>query len=467
MVIRDLGTLDVDVETISKILELEESHFLDLKAKEITPAKLGVHATAFGNAAGGEIYVGVDEVDRTQRVWRGFESIEDANAHLQTLFDIFQGNDVLSVQFLRGVGAPGYVLHLVIEKSREILTNPDGSIYIRVSAQRLPVKLSSHGEVERLRLDKGLSSYEDMPMSDLDSEVVSDSLTVTRFMIDAVPVSEPGPWLRSQRLISDSKPTVAAVLLFADEPQVALPKRSAIKILRYKSSEVEGKRDQMDGVPITVEGPLIDQIEEAVAQVTKIVERNKVQTASGLVRVSYPPETLHEILTNAVLHRDYSIAADVQVRVFDNRIEVESPGRLPGHVTEENVLEEQFARNGKIVRLINKFPNPPNKDVGEGLNTAYQKMREIGLRPPEISDLENKVIVYIRHERLASHEEQILEYLEAHGEINNSKARELTGEGSENRMKRTFERMMKARQIHRDPSRRGSATAYLLGPREE
>jgi Putative ATP-dependent DNA helicase recG C-terminal len=76
-----------------------------------------------------------------------------------------------------------------------------------------------------------------------------------------------------------------------------------------------------------------------------------------------------------VLHRDYSHQTDVQIRIYDDRIEVESPCRFPGHVTALNVLTEQFARNPKLVRLINKFPDPPNKDVGEGLNTAFAAMR--------------------------------------------------------------------------------------------
>jgi ATP-dependent DNA helicase RecG len=64
----------------------------------------------------------------------------------------------------------------------------------------------------------------------------------------------------------------------------------------------------------------------------------------------------------------------VHIRIFDNRIDVESPGRLPAHITPENILKERFARNPTLVRLINKFPNPPNKDVGEGLNTAFAAM---------------------------------------------------------------------------------------------
>ena len=106
----------------------------------------------------------------------------------------------------------------------------------------------------------------------------------------------------------------------------------------------------------------------------------------GLVSVQYPPETLHEIITNAVLHRDYALSDDVHVRIFDNRVEVESPGRLPAHITPENILRERFARNASIVRIINKFPNPPNKDVGEGLNTAFSAMAKLRLREPEIKE---------------------------------------------------------------------------------
>lgn len=464
--LKDLGIRDVDAASVARIEKLDESHFLDLKAREITPAKLILHAAAFANSAGGEIYVGVDETGAV-RTWRGFDSVEDANGHVQVLHEVFQGNNLVTVTFLRGAGVVGFLLHLIIEKSREIIEVGD-AVYVRASAQKLPIKLSSHAKIERLRLDKGLATYEDMPLPDVGSVRVTDSLTITEFMIETVPVSEAVPWLRSQQLlVEEDVPIVAAVLLFDDEPQVVLPKRSAIKVLRYKSSAKEGHRDQLADNPLTFEGPLTRQIRDSVAAVIEMVEATAVQTPQGLQQVTYPPETLHEVITNAVLHRDYSIATDVQVRVFDNRIEVESPGALPGHITPANILDEQYARNGKIVRLINKFPDPPNKDVGEGLNTAFQKMQDFGLKPPQIAEDGNKVIVAIRHERLASYEEQIIEYLLAQHEIRNSIARELTGEGSENTMKRVFEKMMEANQIYRDPERKGSATTYSLTPEYE
>ncbi len=183
---------------------------------------------------------------------------------------------------------------------------------------------------------------------------------------------------------------------------------------------------------------------------------------NGLEAVVYPDVTLHEILTNAVLHRDYSIADDIHIRVFDNRIEIESPGRLPGGVTVENILSERFSRNGTIVRLINKFPDPPNMDVGEGLRSAFEAMRALQLQPPVIRETDSTVLVVIRHERLASPEQMIKEFLEANDEITNSQVRELTGIGSENRVKGIFQRMMKAGEIERIPGRSQRYAAYRL-----
>src|SRR5947199_2459706 len=102
--------------------------------------------------------------------------------------------------------------------------------------------------------------------------------------------------------------------------------------------------------------------------------------------------------------------------------------RLAGQA---NVLRH-FARNASIVRLINKFPDPPNKDVGEGLNTAFLAMRALRLKDPIIEDRDSSVVIHIRHERLASPEEAILTYLKNHDEINNAVARQITGITSEN-----------------------------------
>jgi ATP-dependent DNA helicase RecG len=90
------------------------------------------------------------------------------------------------------------------------------------------------------------------------------------------------------------------------------------------------------------------------------------------------------------------------------------------------------------VRLINKFPDPPNKDVGEGLNTAFEAMRKLKLKPPEVEERENSVVVHIRHAPLASTHDVIMGYLRNHSEIRNSIVIDLTGIGSENVGKQAF-----------------------------
>jgi ATP-dependent DNA helicase RecG len=181
---------------------------------------------------------------------------------------------------------------------------------------------------------------------------------------------------------------------------------------------------------------------------------------SALEAVKYPNETLHEIITNAVIHRDYSIADDVHIRIFDNRVEIQSPGKLPAHVTPQNILKERFARNGAVTRTLNKFPDPPNKDVGEGLNTAFQAMESLGLKAPIIAQDDNNVIVTIRHEPLASPEEAVMDYLETHPTINNKEARKVAHVIADHRMKGIFNKMVDKGMIEQVPGTRTSNTAY-------
>lgn len=262
-------------------------------------------------------------------------------------------------------------------------------------------------------------------------------------MLEVVPTSEPEPWLKKQRLIINDHPTVAGVLLFSEEPQAIIPKQCGIKIYQYTTKE-EGTRETLLFNPITIEGCVYDAIKKAVAKTIELVESMRIMTADGLKNAAYPTEALHEVVTNAVLHRDYSIADDIHIRIYDNRIEIQSPGTLPAHITPENILEERFARNGVIVRLVNKFPDPPNKDVGEGLNTAFNSMRAMRLKDPVIVQKGANVIVSLKHESLGTPQELITRYLDAHETITNREAREVCNVASENAMKHILKKMVDA-----------------------
>lgn len=440
------------------ILDQDEGHFVDLKSLDISPAKLTKSISAFANADGGELFIGIDE-DRNSgiRTWRGFANTEAANGHLQPFEALFPLGQEFQYDFLKVEEYPGLVLRATISKTLAVKKASDSKAYIRRGAASLPV--DEPDALKRLEYAKGLSSFETELVNCIGDEV-TNSESIINFMLRVVPTAEPEAWLRKQQLLRDEKPTVTAVLLFADEPQALIPKRCGIKIYRYKTSDSSGSRDTLAFDPLTIEGNAYDQVYSTVTKTTGVIEDMKILGREELESISYPQEALHEIITNAVLHRDYSITDDIHVRVFDNRVEVENPGRLPAHITPDNILDERFSRNPTLVRLINKFPDPPNKDVGEGLNTAFDAMMKLKLKPPTIVQRDNTVLVIIRHEPLATPEELVMEYLSKNLEINNTRAREVCHIGSENKVKRVFERLMERNLIERIPGRQGRAIAY-------
>ena len=460
---RSLEVLEISGAERERLLALEEGTFSDLKAIDINTKKLSKTIAAFANTAGGDLYIGIVELDffgAKTRQWRGFKDQEAANGHLQSLETLFPLGAEYSYEFLRAPGSHGLVVHLTVQRTIQIARAHNKKVYVRRGAQNLEIRGAA--ALERLRLDKGLESFERQTV-DVNLATVTESDTIKSFVKQVVPEVPPRAFLKKQNLIRSGKPTVAAVLLFSDEPQAALPKRSGVKLYRYKTTGAP-TRETLAGNPKSIEGPVYDLIKASVNETVAMVEGIQKLGPTGLELVKYPTETIHEIVTNAILHRDYSIPTDVQIRVFDNRVEVESPGLLPGQVTIKNIREQQFARNGALVRLINKFPDPPNKDVGEGLNTAFKAMQKLRLKPPVIQETDTTFLVRIRHEPLASSEEMVMDYLNNYREIKNSIARELTGIGSENTMKLVFLRLAKRGLIRRVPGKKGPSAAWEKMP---
>ena len=455
----DVKTVDIISEEAAEVIATVETHFVDVKSAKIAPAKLTKTISAFANTSGGEIYVGVEEFEDLEggtRAWNGYADQEAANSVFQVINGLNPlGNNYIA-EFLKAPSQVGLVLHLTIFKTQDIVLASDGKAYVRRNAQSLPI--ASEAAMERLRYDKGVKSFEDELVNAHINEI-TNSNTILEFMLETVPTAEPSEWLDKQRIILDNRPTVAGVLLYSDLPQALLPKWSAIKILRYMTKK-DAERDFLAFSPMTIEGPIYSLIFNAVEKIKSVIESIEKAGPGGMEKIEYPEEAVHEILTNAVLHRDYNVAADVQVRIFDNRVEIESPGRLPGHVTVQNITKTQFARNPKLIRLVNKFPDPPNKDVGEGLNTAFEAMGKLRLKPPVIEEGEGTVLVTLNHESLASPEQVVLEYLTSEPEITNAIARELTGIKSENSMKQVFYKLRDTGQLEQTPKVKGKKPSW-------
>jgi ATP-dependent DNA helicase RecG len=456
-----MRTKNISPEDADKLCLRAEDHFFDRKSLKVKPAKIQKVATAFANADGGEIAIGIEddrgEPDREKR-WQGAATIEEFNGHVQALSEL-KPSLPFSFYFLTCVGRPGFVMMVDVEKSAMVHPTTEGTVYVRMSAQSTP--LIDHSKVLELTYAKGAASYEDQPIRAARIESIVDGKEIQSFLHDYSPKTDPLEFAVNQHLVDVTtwEPKISGILLFADNPSSIVPKQSGIRIARYETKEDEPEREHLKETTL-IEGPLYQQIHFAVDRLRDLMSSVAIWTFDGLRTAEYPPEAIWEILVNAVIHRDYSISDNIHVHVFNNRIEVMSPGRLPGYVTVENILDSRYSRNPKIVRTLSRYREPPNKDMGEGLNTAFQKMKEWKLKNPVISEEGNYVKVVLPHSPLASPEEAILEFLERQETIRNSQAREITGIRSENEVKRVFLRLAKDGRIERVPRLRGSASLW-------
>lgn len=463
-----MKTKEISKDDALILAERDESHFFDHKAMQVSGQKVQKISTAFANADGGEFIIGIidkkEEPDPNKR-WAGGSNIEEFNAHLQAISEIVPTLD-FSCTFLICKEFPGMIMHVRIEKSASVHETAAKEIYVRQGAQSL--KIIDKQKVVELQFAKGATSFEDFVVTTVPPETIFESDELNFFLTDFSPRTDPLEYTISENLIDlkNYDPRVSGLLLFAKNPSACLPRKCAVKIVRYETREDEPERDNLKDT-FSIEGPSYKLINDTVQKVTEIMSSIKVWTPEGLKSMAYPPEAIWEIVTNAIVHRDYSISDDVQILIYDNRIEVLSPGKLPGYVTLSNILDSRFARNHKLVRTLSKYKNAPNKDIGEGLNTAFEKMKEWKLRSPIIEEIERNVRVTIPHIPLARPTELILEFLSHNEQINNKQVREITGIKSENLVKLEFYKLRDEDLLERIPGLEGPASAWRLTAKGE
>jgi ATP-dependent DNA helicase RecG len=234
------------------------------------------------------------------------------------------------------------VLQARVEKSSEVHQTSDGTVYVRKGAQSLPIK--DQQLILDLQFAKGAVSFEDQLLRNLPTEEISERGELQRFLSEYSPKSDPLEFALNQNLVDRKswEPRVAGVLLFNNNPAAVMPRKCSLRIARYETKEDDPERDHLKST-LTLEGPLYALIHDTVKAVTEMMSAVSVWTLNGLRTLQYPPEAVWEIIVNALIHRDYSISDDVQVLIFDNRIEVISPGKLPGYVRVENILDARYS----------------------------------------------------------------------------------------------------------------------------
>jgi predicted HTH transcriptional regulator len=193
------------------------------------------------------------------------------------------------------------------------------------------------------------------------------------------------------------RPSIAGLLTFGDSPENFLPS-AYIEAAAYRGTAMAAAA-VIDSKKIT--GPLHQQIDDAV----NFVERNmKVASIKTVGRQDFPQYdilAIHEAIVNAVAHRDYSITGSkIRLFLFDDRLEVYSPGRLPNTITLENMADRQFTRNQLLVSFLSRQTSPHTgryyiEARGEGVHLILERSETISGKKPQYRLIGDELLLTI------------------------------------------------------------------------
>jgi ATP-dependent DNA helicase RecG len=225
------------------LLRTDESHFFDFKQKTNFD-KIAKTASAFANADGGDLYIGIADKKEATRISGFYENPEDANGHIREIVNIFAaGVEFCRLQILKSDWIScTFFVHAKIDRTPFIVKTPRGEIYKRLNASDIQV---TGGQINALEMEKGVISHEDYA-TECEVTELYESPFYKEFSKNVVPQTEPNFFFSSEYLVTNSKARVAAVVLFANLPQGIIA-QSSVKVYRYKTLAHDPSRDDLDG----------------------------------------------------------------------------------------------------------------------------------------------------------------------------------------------------------------------------
>ncbi|MBS0318076.1 MAG: hypothetical protein JSR49_13215, partial [Proteobacteria bacterium] len=326
-------------------------------------------------------------------------------------------------------GAEGVVVALHVPASDKIHSILDDGTWTRGPASNREMSAS---EITELSYRRGVRSAESEPV-DVDFDLL-DSETWRLFVrnrgLAATGIADQLYRIGlAKKVGGELRPLCAAVLLFADSPGALLlagGTRADVRVFHYKGTVVEaGEIPNLKKTPKTLSAPLYRLIEQTHAYVLNELAEGLTLAKSGFRTLHrYPERVIKEAITNAVIHRDYRMNRDIQVRIFDNRIEVLSPGLFPAPITAATVQRMgSFARNGLVATNLREFPDPPNVDAGEGVRMMFNVMRTSNLYPPQFREMRDQaqeaIVVTLLNEERPPIWEQVSDWIDRNGPVAN------------------------------------------------
>lgn len=433
-------------DRITALLAAPESRTLDFKRISGKQGRMYEAVCAFANTEGGLLVIGIGDAkamkpgDKPQGRLFGIEENPEGFDNFRTELLTRFTPPITRLHWVRlpctlHDGQPGHVVMLRVEKSDQIHSVVNNGTWMRMDASNREMNAA---EIAELAYQRGVRSAV--------AETVPIKLTLLETgmwrMFATARGLKTGTFAEQLKRIGladevggDVRPTRAAVLLFADEPGsllAAYDTRADIRVMVYDGKQpVPGATPNLRKPAKTVRGPLVEQIDAAVKLVLDELAAGLTLAGSGFkAKHVYPERVVKEAIVNAVIHRDYRLNRDIFVRIFDDRIEVESPGLFPGRITADNIAKlGSKARNPLIAQNLREFPIAPNIDAGEGVKMMFSEMAAAKLYPPQYRQspdaaVESVTVTLLNLERPSVWDE-VSDWIDRNGPIGNAKLREI------------------------------------------
>lgn len=395
-----------DITTLSSI---KENHYFDRKSARIDPDELVRHIAAFANAAGGKLVVGIKDDGEVT----GFspQRSHPVEAFEQcAIMNCSPAPDVscTRVPVINAAGESDLILVLDVEPStdRVITRRRDGAVFLRQGDKS---KRQDYEQIRALEYDKNQRVFEDELVADSSIEDV-DHEVLDRYKALLKTNTSDEQVLRSRRFMRDGHLTVAGLLLFGVTPSAFLP-QARVRVLRFDGVKMETGRHLNITKDVTFDGPIPKIVDGAFDLISSMLREFQLLGSDGRFQTvpEYPEFAWFEGLVNAVTHRDYAYAGDyIRISMYDDRLEILSPGRLPNTVTLDNMRETRYSRNPRIARTLVEFGWV--RELNEGVKRIYSEMQAMFLNDPIFSEpdkskvqltLENNIVARTLRQREA------------------------------------------------------------------
>jgi len=364
---------------LKELIERGEGQNLEFKPSLSQGKRLIQIVASFANSSGGCLLIGIKADGSIGGVKLGSMTLE----HLSnTIFDNVEPEIYPGVEVVKAEGKD--IIAVTVDESHEKPHLAYGRAFRRVGSV---TKEISRAEYERLLRARGEQPFEQTVVRDATLDDL-DEIKVQEFLRRKADYSRTElPKAPLERILSnlgavvkrDGKLgiTYAGLLFFGKEPQKFL-KRSQLKLARFEGNAMVKFLDET-----RTRGALPEMLDEA----ERFIRRNtrhaqKVVGFKGETIHEYPYPALREALVNAIAHRDYYHPSSIQVMIFDDRIEIVSPGGIPKglslrevrgmHVPRNEVLCERFHDVGEM------------EEYGTGLRKMEDLVRAYGLKKPVI-----------------------------------------------------------------------------------